>query len=158
MLWRKQKYAQYKTFKQLLLYSATATQHGCYRSKIVVKQIIKHVLRLENHEFLIFFLWCQIYRLEDAKRNVLDLTEFRNQVHYRKFLRKYVVVIYTSFGSSQPPVSLEMTTIASMTREMSTIILKKVTEKRADLFITYLLRLILYGFLLPRRHVMFSNV
>ena len=42
---------------------------------------LKHAfLRLENHEFLRFF----------AKRNVLDPTEFRNQVHYRKFLGEQV--------------------------------------------------------------------
>ena len=37
--------------------------------------------------FKIFF-WDQFYRLEDANRNALDLNEFRNQDHYRKFLRE----------------------------------------------------------------------
>ena len=45
-------------------------------------------LRLENCEFSRFFLWGQLYRLEGNKRNALDLKEFRNQVHYRKFLRQ----------------------------------------------------------------------
>ena len=34
-----------------------------------------------------FFFWGQLYRLEDAKRNALDLIEFRNHIDYRKFLR-----------------------------------------------------------------------
>ena len=34
-----------------------------------------------------FFLCGQLYRLEDTERNALNLTEFQNKVHYRKFLR-----------------------------------------------------------------------
>ena len=45
-------------------------------------------LRLENHEFLGFFLCGQLYLLKGTKCNALDLTEFKNQVHYRKFLRE----------------------------------------------------------------------
>ena len=45
-------------------------------------------LRLKYYEFSRFFLRSQLYRLEDNKRNALDLTSFRNQVHYRKFLRE----------------------------------------------------------------------
>ena len=31
----------------------------------------------------------------NAKRNALDLTEFQNQVHYRKFLREWVILMVT---------------------------------------------------------------
>ena len=101
-------------------------------------------LRLQNHEFLKF--GGQLYRLENAKRNALDLTEFQNQVQYKNFLREQVidsslkkkknrliltdlVIMYTRFGNSQPPVSLEITTIASLTRETSAMILKKLLKK-----------------------------
>ena len=59
-----------------------------------------------------------------------------------RFILTKLKIIYTRFGSSQPPVSLQITT-------------KKITEKGADLFIKYILRLILCGFLLPRRHLFF---
>ena len=68
------------------------------------------------------FFWGQLYRHEDAKLNGLDLTEFRNHIDYRKFLRDKVIdsswrTLYTRFRSSQPPASLEITTIAYLTRE-----------------------------------------
>ena len=47
-------------------------------------------LRPENHEFSRFFIYDQLYQLEDTILNALDLTEFRNQFHYRKLLRGYV--------------------------------------------------------------------
>ena len=60
-----------------------------------------------------------------------------------RFILTDLKTIYTRFGSSQPPVSLETAT-------------KKVTEKGAGLFIKYILRLILLGFLLPRRNLLLS--
>ena len=48
-----------------------------------------------------------------------------------RFTLADLVIIYTRFGSSQPPVSLEITTTASLTRDTSTIIPKKVTEQGA---------------------------
>ena len=43
--------------------------------------------KLENYEFSRFLLCRQLYRFEDTKRIALDYTEFRNQVHYRMFMR-----------------------------------------------------------------------
>ena len=60
----------------------------CFLTRCYLKRAL---FRLENHEFLRFFLWCQFYRLEDAKRNALDLTGFRNQVHHWKFLGEQVI-------------------------------------------------------------------
>ena len=74
-----------------------------------------------------------------------------------RFILTDFLIIYTRFGSSQPPVSLEITTIASLIRETSAIIPKKVTEKGDDLFIKYLSRLIFCGFLPPRRHLLFHS-
>ena len=66
-----------------------------------------------------------------------------------------LAIIYTCFGSSQHLVSLEITTIASLTKVMSTTIpTKKVTEKGVVLFIKYLLSPILSGFLLQQRHLL----
>ena len=77
------------------------------------------LLRLENHEFSRFFLRGQFYRLEGTELNVLDLTEFRNQFHYKvsegvgdRFMLTDLVIIYTLFGRIQPSVSLEVTIIA----------------------------------------------
>ena len=64
---------------------------------------------------------------------------------------------HTRFGSSQPSVSLEITTITTL--EITSVPdqgnvgnhTKKLTEKRDDLLIEYLLRLILCVFLFPRR-------
>ena len=63
-------------------------------------------------------------------------------VGYR-FILTDLKIIYTRFRSSQPPVSSEIAT-------------KKVTEKEAGLLIKYILRLILLGFLLPRRNLLLS--
>ena len=52
-------------------------------------------------------------------------------------------IIYTRFGSRQAPVSLEIAT-------------KKVTKKGRGIFIKSILRLILLGFLLPRRNLLLS--
>ena len=62
---------------------------------------------------------------------------------------------HTRFGSSQPSVSLEITTITTL--EITSVPdqgnvghhTKKLTEKRDDLLIEYLLRLILCVFLFP---------
>ena len=91
-------------------------------------------LRLKNHEFLIFFPWVQLYRLENAKSDAWDFTEFRNQVHYTNFLRVKVIdsswrTFYTRFGSGRPPVSLEITTIGSLPRETNGHHTKNLTEK-----------------------------
>ena len=43
---------------------------------------------LENYEFSRFFIWGQFYQLKGITRNALDLSEFRNQVRYRKLLRE----------------------------------------------------------------------
>ena len=93
--------------------------------------------RLENQEFFSrFFLYGQFYRLENTKRNALDLAEFRNQVQYSvservgdRFILKDVIIIYSLFGRSQSPVSSEITTIAFLTRETSVIIPKKLLKK-----------------------------
>ena len=45
------------------------------------------------------------------------------------FILTDLVIIYTRFGSSQPPVSLEITTIASLTRNTSTITSKRLLKK-----------------------------
>ena len=45
-----------------------------------------------------------------------------------------LVIIYTRFGNSQPPVSLEIATIASQIRETSVIILKKLLKKKKFYF------------------------
>ena len=45
-----------------------------------------------------------------------------------RFILTDLVIIYTGFGSSYPPVSLEITTIASLTRETSAIIRKKLPK------------------------------
>ena len=47
------------------------------------------LFRLENHpEFSKVFLCDLLYRLEDTKRNVLDISDFRNQFHHRIFFRE----------------------------------------------------------------------
>ena len=47
------------------------------------------LFRIKNyHEFSRFSLDSQLYRLEDTKRNVFDLADFRNQIHHKKFLRE----------------------------------------------------------------------
>ena len=42
---------------------------------------------------------------------------------------RYILTDYIRFGSSQPPVSLEITTIASLTRETLAIIPKMLLKK-----------------------------
>ena len=71
-----------------------------------------------------------------GSKTVLDLAEFLNQTHYRKFLRvgdrliiTDLVIIHTRFGSNQLPFSLQITTIASRTREMSAITPKHSLKK-----------------------------
>ena len=64
--------------------------------------------KLENYEFSRFLLCRQLYRFKDTKRIALDYTEFRNQVHYRMFMRGIddrfiltdLVILYTRFGIS----------------------------------------------------------
>ena len=87
----------------------------------------------------------------NAESNALDLTVPKSSPLQRvsegvgdTFVLTDLVIIYTCFGSSRSPVSLETTAIVST---------KNVTEKGVDLFIKYLLRLILCGFLLQRRHL-----
>ena len=63
--------------------------------------------------FARFFICGGKYRFRDI--NALDLINFRIHFHYSKFLREYV--IYIHFGSSQPPVSLKITTAASLIKE-----------------------------------------
>ena len=47
------------------------------------------MFRLQHyHEFLRISLPCQLHRLEETKRNVLDLADLRNQAHLKKFLRE----------------------------------------------------------------------
>ena len=58
-----------------------------------------------------------------------------------RFILTDLVIIYTRLGTIQPPVFLKITTITSLTREMSVIRKKNVTDKGLDLFIKYLLRL-----------------
>ena len=115
-----------------------------------------HCLRLDYYEFSNFFPCNRLYRLEDTKRNVFGSHRVPKSSPLQKvsqgvgdrFILTDSVIIYTRFGSSQPPVSLEMTTIASLTRETSAIT-KIVTEKVVDLFIKYLLNPILCGYLPP---------
>ena len=47
---------------------------------------------------------------------------------------RYILMDYIRFGSSQPPVSLEITTIASLTRETLAIVPKMLLNKK----LTYL--------------------
>ena len=78
MLWRKQKYAQYKTFKQLLLNSAKATQHGCYRPKIVVKQIFNLDHRLYTlQKYIVWESQVEIgHTFMDISLSLADFTDF----------------------------------------------------------------------------------
>ena len=46
-----------------------------------------------------------------------------------RFILTDLAIIYTRFGSSQPPVSLEITTIAFPSSETSAIIPKKLLKK-----------------------------
>ena len=46
-----------------------------------------------------------------------------------RFIMSDLLIIYTCFGSREPSVSLEITTIASLTRETSAIIPKKLLKK-----------------------------
>ena len=46
-----------------------------------------------------------------------------------RFIMSELLIIYTCFGSREPSVSLEITTIASLTRETSAIIPKKLLKK-----------------------------
>ena len=47
--------------------------------------------RLENDPKLSrFFLCDKDYRLEDTKRNTLDISDYRNQVHHRMIFREWV--------------------------------------------------------------------
>ena len=46
-----------------------------------------------------------------------------------RFILTDLVIIYIHFGSSQPPFSLEITIIASVTRETSAIIPKTILKK-----------------------------
>ena len=74
-------------------------------------------LRLENYEFS---------RL--CYRNYITKILQKEGVGDR-FILLDLVITYTSFGSSKPSVSLEITNIASLTRETSTIIPKKLLKK-----------------------------
>ena len=76
-------------------------------------------------------LFCgRLYLYVDTERIFLDLTELRNLLQKvsdgvgDRFVLANLVTIYTRFRSSQPPVSLETTTTASLTREISAIIPK----------------------------------
>ena len=69
------------------------------------------LFRLENYpQFSSLFLCCQRYLLQDTKRNALDISEFRSQVHHINVLGsrwqirldRLRVIIYINFGSSQP--------------------------------------------------------
>ena len=70
------------------------------------------LFRLENYpQFSSLFHCCQRYLLQDTKRNALDISDFRNQVHHINVLGsrwqirldRLRVIIYINFGSSQPP-------------------------------------------------------
>ena len=72
----------------------------------------------------------------NAKRNSLDLTVPKlcplqkvSEGVGDRFVLTDLEIIYTRFGCSKPPVSLEITTIASLTRETSAIIPKKLVKK-----------------------------
>ena len=71
----------------------------------------------------------------------------KNKKMKNRLILADLVIIYARFGNSQPPVSLEIATIASLIRETLVIILKKLLKKKRSL--------ILCGFLLPRRHLLF---
>ena len=100
----------------------------------------------------VFSLRGQLHWLEDTNRNVLDLTVFQNQIHYRKFSKKQDFHIH--FGSSQPPVFSKTTTVASLVREQAVITptnsLKKDLSYSSDI-----LKLIICGYLLTRRYLLF---
>ena len=95
-------------------------------------------LRVENYEFSRFFICSQLYRFEDNnKRKCLgsrtvpkssSLQKVSEGVGDRLILTD-LVNIYTSFPNSQSPVSLKMTTIASLTREKSAIMPKNLLKK-----------------------------
>ena len=85
------------------------------------------LFRLKHHEFSSFSLRGQLHRLEDTKRNVLDLADFR--IKSVKEVFEWVgflglidlLITRIHFRSSQTPVSLKITTVASMIRETSAI-------------------------------------
>ena len=108
-------------------------------------------LRLEN-EFSRFFLCGQLYRLEDTKRNAFGLTEFQNQVHYRKFLREYLYSFWKQPASSFLRKNNYCFPGQGNLGHHTNI----VTANGIDLFIKYLLRLLLCGFLLPRKHLLLT--
>ena len=95
-------------------------------------------LRVENYEFSRFFICSQLYPFEDNnKRKCLasrtvpkssSLQKVSERVGDRLILTD-LVNIYTSFPNSQSPVSLKMTTIASLTREKSAIMSKNLLKK-----------------------------
>ena len=52
---------------------------------------LKRALFKARKSWILKIFLGQLYWLKDAKRNALDLTEVRNQVHYRKFMRELVI-------------------------------------------------------------------
>ena len=53
------------------------------------------LFRLGNYpEFSRLFLCGQRYWLEDTKRNTLDISDFRNQVHHRMFFKEYMTAVH----------------------------------------------------------------
>ena len=83
-------------------------------------------LRLENHDFSRFFFCVQLYWFEDTKRNAFGshrfprpspLLKVSNGVG-DKFILTDLVIIYNRFGSSQPPISLEIKTSAIIPKKL----------------------------------------
>ena len=58
----------------------------------------------------------------------------KNKKMKNRLILADLVIIYARFGNSQPPVSLEIATIASLIRETLVIILKKLLKKKEALF------------------------
>ena len=86
----------------------------CYFKRVLFS--LKHILfRLEKyHDFSRVFLGGQLCRLEDTKRNALDISDFRNHVHHKTFLREYLDRLYVNYQifilileAAQPPGSLK---------------------------------------------------
>lgn len=84
------------------------------------------LLRLENYEFSKFLLRGRLHQPEDTN-NVFDLAYFRNYVSQKRFLCRQefwerfilinLLIVHVDFGSSQPLVSLKITTAVCLIRE-----------------------------------------
>ena len=78
-------FLQIEMFTKLLFFQSFSSRNICHPPCYLKCTLF----RLENYlGFSRFALYGQLHWLEDTKRNVLNVTVFRNQVHHRKYLRE----------------------------------------------------------------------